>query len=257
MKKDIFNVERFINLILRNLALDYKSWLTSIASVVGAFIGIAVLGMIFSSSSSSNWISSYQTQVSIAFMIMGLIFASYSFAELKTPTKSLQYLSLAASNLEKFLVAYLFGTVFYILVSAAAYSFGSIVISVISMLFFNGSFEIYNPFSNEFLKILFMFLNLHAIFFLGSIWFKSNAFFKTILSMFVINIITISWVSFLTFLMFNKQKSMYLDGFSFNFYFLNNLTNIETIKSILLVFWVLVSIFLIYTAYIRFKEKEV
>ena len=184
-------------------------------------------------------------------------FAAASFPELKSPAKSLQYLSLAASNFEKFIASYITGTFFYIIVSAALYTLGSILISIISMLFFGGSFSIFNPFEYNFLNIIFLFLNLHAIFFLGSIWFKSYAFFKTILVMFILNIATNIWTVLWAFILFKTGDFVGIVGVYFRYDFFLDVTIFQTLKTIFMTAWILISLFLITTAYIRFKEREV
>lgn len=257
MKKDFFKAERFINLLLRNFSMNYKSWLIGLAAVVGIFIGIATLTLIFNKSDSNFWIESYKNQSTFAFMLIGLIFASTSFPELKSPAKSLQYLSLAASNFEKFLASYLTSTLVYIIASTAAYTFGSIIISLISMLFFSGSFQIFNPFETNFLNLIFIFVNLHAIFFLGSVYFKNYAFFKTILVMFIINIITNIWTAVWAFILFKTGDYVSVGEIYFNSDFFFDITKFETIKKIFISLWIIFSLFLITTAYIRFKEKEV
>jgi len=257
MKKDFFKIERFINLLLRNLSMNYKSWLIALSAVIGTFVGIAILTLIFNKSDSNIWIVSYKSQSTFAFILIGLIFAAASFPELKNPARSLQYLSLAASNFEKFIVSYITGTFIYIIASVAAYTLGSVIISLISMLFFGGSFLIFNPFEYDFLKLLFIFLNLHAIFFLGSIWFKNYAFFKTILSMFVLNIITNIWAGVWAFILFKTGDFVGIVGVYFKYDFFLDITIFQTLKTIFMTAWIVFSLFLITTAYIRFKEKEV
>ena len=115
MKTQFFNMERFGLVLQRQAALHYKMWITAIVSVAGSIMFIAFLNMLVTQNNS--WISIFNNFGVIAFFITGLVFASLSFSEMGTYSKSLQFITLPATQCEKFFAAWLISSVFYFITS--------------------------------------------------------------------------------------------------------------------------------------------
>jgi hypothetical protein len=252
MKTEIFNNQRFVLLLQRQILFLYKPWLVSLIAVAGSIMFIAFLVII--GAQNDGWIVVYKNLSMVAFVIMGAIFASRSFSEMGTLTKSLQYITLPATLFEKFFVSWLVSSVMYVAVFLSIFIIGSAFMSFTSILLNGGSFLLLDPFNSEFANVLFAFFVLHTCFFLGAVWFKKGAFFKTLLSMFIVNIILNAWtVSF--FLIIIRPLKFFNVGNNLVF---QHIVMAETsIKQYITVYIALLSLFLLFIAWVRFNEREV
>jgi hypothetical protein len=254
MKTEIFNFDRFKILLNRQLTLNLKPWLISIGSLGGILIFISWLVMI--SGNLHSVIDIYTTTGIIAFFITGMVFTSMSFKEMGNYTKSLQYILLPASRFEKFFSAWLFSSVIYVLLSIVSLVFFSILISLIHVVFFNGSFEIFNPFVNGFGELLIGYFVAHSVIFTGSIWFRKGAFFKTLLTGFVLQMISNIWIFSWVKALLNRNSFIKIENSELEL-FIGQHINEVVIKNYVIGFFCLISCILLYAAWERFKEREV
>lgn len=202
------------------------------------------------------WMSVFQNFGTVAFVIMGFAFTARSFSEMGTYSKSLQYISLPASRCEKFTSAWVITSVVYITIATIMLVITSALMSLVAMSIYGGGFQIFNPFTIEYGNVILTYFVAHSAFFLGAVWFNKATFFKTILAMFIINIIVNVWMFVLGMLIINPFK--FLKN-SMNMYF-----NIEEIivagpilKHFIIGFVILMAVYLLLTAWVRFKEREV
>lgn len=254
MKTEFFNMERFGLLLKRQYILNFKSWMIALVSVAGFIIFISFLNLI--STQNDSWITIFNSLGVVVFFITGMVFASLSFSEMGTYSKSLQYITLPASRFEKFFSAWLSTSIFYFIVSTLTLVISSAFIGMLSALIFKGDFLVFNPFTAKYAEVLLAYMIGHSAFFLGAVWFRKGAFFKTLLTMFVINIITNTWLAVWTMIIINpfrliaESKSMYVPNISF--------CGIESLfQYIIIGFFITLSVIFLITAWIRFKEREV
>jgi len=254
MKTDLFNSSRFGLLLKRQIILNYKTWLTALISVGGAIIFIAFLNLVFSQDNS--WISIFDSLGVVAFFITGLVFASLSFSEMGTYSKSLQYITLPASMFEKFTASWLLTSMGYVIFSTFTLLVSSAFMGFISLVAFKGEFLMFNPFTSQYGNAILAYFIAHTIFFLGAVWFKKAAFFKTLLTMFVINIITNTWFFAWVMIVINPFKmALEMNNTYIPF---QSFTGIESVIQFwVITFSILISVILLITAWIRFKEREV
>ncbi len=254
MKTEIFNFDRFKILFNRQLTLNLKSWAIAIGSLGGILIFISWLIMI--SGNLHSVLPVYQTTGIIAFFITGLVFTSMSFKEMGNYTKSLQYVILPASRFEKFFTAWLFSSVIFVLLSIISLVFFSVIISLIQVAFFHGDFVIFNPFIHGFGELLIGYFVAHSILFTGSVWFKKGAFFKTILTGFVLQMISNIWLFSWAYAIFGKNTELNITNSNIELLIGEHINEV-VIKNYVIGFFCLISCILLYAAWERFKEREV
>ena len=128
-------------------------------------------------------------------LFMGMVLVSKLFSILHHREKGIYTLMLPASVEEKFAVKLLMTTVgFYGYAIFICLVGGWFAHLVSSLLFEPAPYQVFNPFTLEGAEQFLMFLFFHSIFFSGSLFFKSNPFLKTVVSLmatfFVLTIIS-------------------------------------------------------------------
>jgi hypothetical protein len=174
--RDIFNINRFIMLFKKHTIEHYKSYAMSLL----VLMGVLLLGIGYISYMQDGPIE-VPIQIAgfgITLLLSGTIFTSTIFADMGEKSGAIASLTLPASQLEKFLVAWIYTYIIFQLVFTGAFY-------LIMMLFLNvrhaGSphnllFNLFDP--N--LKVAFVvFTVLHSIAFYGAIFFKKLNFIKT------------------------------------------------------------------------------
>jgi hypothetical protein len=254
MKTEIFNVERFGLLLRRQITLNMKSWLIALISVAGFIIFISFLNLI--TTLNDSWIGIFNSLGVVAFFITGIVFTSLSFSEMGTYSKSLQYITLPASRFEKFITAWILSFVFYLLLATVFLVFSSAIMGIISVLMFKGNFLVFNPFTIKNAEILLVYFVGHSMYFLGAAWFKKAAFFKTLLTQFVVQIILNIWIYIWVFIIINPFKMIVNSSNTFiNFASFGG--NETMLKNLMIGFFIALSVVFMITAWVRFKEREV
>lgn len=182
---NIFNIQRFLRLLNKQTKDNYKTYLMSLAVMVGLLaitmgIGTAMNGGEFSKSTQAGFY--------ITFLILaGTIFTSMIFADLGDKKKAIPALTLPVSHLEKYLVGWLYSfVIFQLAFTFCFFAVDFIVINISnSLLAVKNEFvdtatlgkQIYTPF------IIFGFL--HAVTFLGAVYFDRLHFIKAFFALFM------------------------------------------------------------------------
>lgn len=91
-------------------------------------------------------------------------------------------LTLPCSNFEKLLAKLLLTSVGYVILISACFFVASVVIYLLAIALFHTQTAIFNPFEGKVLLEIASYLLLQSIFLLGSIYFKTHQFSKTILA---------------------------------------------------------------------------
>ena len=256
---NVFSLSRFCRLFVKHTAEHYKSYLMSLA----VLIGVMLLGGSF-----VTYLIPYgfmdvglQSILFVAIMLLaGTIFTSTIFTDLGDNKKAVAYLTLPASHFEKYLVAWLYTFVIFIIVFTG--SFYLILSILINAKHFAGQKpKMFNVFENNGeMDVFLLFLLFQSISFYGAVLFKKLHFIKTAFSFFIcmgvfiiINKITLdvllgqSVVPTMPFsnVRFIQAKSEVLINIglrqdNYGFYL---------ISALAIIFWV--------AAYYRLKEKQV
>jgi len=255
MNTEHFSLKRFTQLLLRQRMLNMKTWLIAMISVAGFILFVAFLVQM-TSPVPDVWMKTFEILGIISFVVMGLVFGSLAFSEMGTYSRSLQFVTLPASRFEKFFSAWLVTSVFYIIFAVAILFVTSLLMTLVSMGLYEGSFIVFNPFTEQFGNALLAFFIAHSFFFLGAVWFRKGAFFKTLLTLFVVNVITNVWMAILFFIIINPFKLLTgAGGAVFNFD--GSIVSEQLLSWSVMGFFSVLALFMLLTAWVRFKEREV
>ena len=179
---EVFSFRRFGKLFVKHTADHYRSYLMSIAVVAGvlvlggSFIGYMVMGLL-----------SPAAQVVLFFSLLtlaGTIFASTIFSDLGEKKRSIPALLLPASTLEKFLVAWMYSYVVFIVIFTIMFYFALAAV-LYSQTMRGFDQQMMDFFSRQmFLQFVF-FSFLQSIAMFGAIFFGKLHFIKTAFCFFI------------------------------------------------------------------------
>lgn len=254
MTTEFFNFNRFISLLNRQITLNLKTWMIAIGSIGGLLIFISFMMLI--RGAEHNIMNMYKTFGVVAFFITGLVFSSMSFSEMGTYSKSLQFITLPASRFEKYFTSWFISYALFFLLSLVSLVVFSMISSLLSVSIFHGTFEVINPFTKELGEIMIGYFCAHAVFFLGSVWFKKSAFFKTLLTGFVVQTVANIWGLIWGFALLKPNQ---FDNFQDSEFsnFVIQMDGNGAIENYVIGFFVLFACILLIAGWERFKEREV
>ncbi|WP_293304114.1 hypothetical protein [Pedobacter sp. UBA5917] len=257
---DIFNISRFIGLLKKHSSENYKTYLMS----TGVLVGILTLILSFLAYMSDGHIGVFQQGIIFlnVMLFSGTIFCSMIFADLGSRKKAIPILTLPVSHIEKYLVAWLYSFVIFQLVYVGCfYAVDYIVVHTAN----NGILDknsMVNVFSldDKFWIVFPQFAVLHAICFIGAIFFERLHFIKTAFLFFVfillislLNPVLLHWIFGIT---IDKGVPFGAVGITEhgNFWMIRRNTVGDYI---LLVSLILVCVSLWAGTYFKLKEKQV
>lgn len=177
MMNNTFNLNRFIKLFKRHSIANYKPYLMLLLFLVGGL----TITLSYSSSHTNSFLSVDQyTIFKIILFISAPIFTAGIFGELSTQSKSINYLMLPASNLEKWLVAWLYSFVIYLIIYTACFYMVNCIVIQIANATAKVPLELVNIFDpeHELVSDLLIFALLHALSFFGSVVFRKHQILK-------------------------------------------------------------------------------
>lgn len=123
-------------------------------------------------------------------LLGGFIISSMAFGDMGNTLKRNSYLTLPASNLEKFLSAWLLSSVGWILVFTPLFVLHTLIVnSVGNMLFRDVTFYMFSPFSETSLEAIRYYIVLQGIFLVGAVNFRGYVFLKTLFAIFIIGLV--------------------------------------------------------------------
>ena len=241
-----FSFSRFTQLCKRTIELNLQSWLMGFAAVMGIlfiiwFIPILIGGTVWHNYQIGNLLPA----ATVLFVLGGLLMTSTIFKELHSSTTSFQFLTLPATAFEKLLNAWAITTVLYIVASFIFYFLLTLMIQLITAFALTTelSIQLFNPLDFKIAETVASYLYYQSIFLLGAVYFVKNNFLKTLLS---IVIVVISIIVIVGIILFVSGG-----GFSLRFSSDQITTGVGHAVSIL------ISLFMLTTAWIRLKNKQV
>ncbi len=166
-----FNITRFGNLIKRDFITHKKALFYAMVSTIGFLVFIILFARITGSEDFRH--ASFWKPVYLGFLfVLGLSFTSVIFREFKTPAGRVQFLSLPASNLEKWASRWLYSLfLFPMFIVLSVWITSSMVVS--------GESNLWDHFhGDELFYISLGFVLLHASMFIYAIWFNNLVAFK-------------------------------------------------------------------------------
>jgi len=262
-----FNLKRFIMLFKKHGAEHAKIYLLSIVVLAG--IIFLVLGTTSFSNHRHLAQAAQQAIFSLTLWIAGSIFTSLSFADLGDKKKAAGILTLPASQLEKYLVAWLYSFILFQLIFIAIFYFADWI--VISISIPPAGFERNHLFSLLYGRNIFgrdglsfdtfiIYAFFHAFTFWGSIFFEKLHFVKTAVVFIVLVVILIFANETLlsAFISSEPVRNVPFEGFSYvgdgRIYRIPPNSFVSWLGKIIM-YAVVATLWL--SAYYRLKEKQV
>jgi hypothetical protein len=181
-----FNLNRFGRLFIKHSVEHYKTYLMSLT----VLIGVMLLGGSFVTYLIPGGFMEVGMQ-SVLFidilLLAGTIFTSTIFADLGDNKRAMAYLTLPASHFEKFLVAWLYSIVIFVVVFTG--SFYLILMLLVYLKPFPGQtpalFNVFDNVNNARFTMFLVFALLQSVAFYGAICFKKLHFIKTSFAFFI------------------------------------------------------------------------
>lgn len=255
--KNTFDWRRLIHLIKNEILNTYRSLLVTIGAVAGVLLVIYLLEM--TGHNPGNFLEAWYF---IVLFIGGFLISSKSFSVIHDRRQNYIYLTLPASDYEKFVSKLILTSIGWTLAVTVGYVLFSIVAATVSQLIWDNSMGIFNPLKADYLVGIVAYLVLQSIFVFGSVYFKKNALAKTLGSLFLFGV-SLCLVAGLIFrLVFAKyfpacgNWQIDFSQFPDSVYDMENFFRIfaEIIKY---VFWILLAPYFWILSLFRFKETEV
>ncbi len=182
MKMGFFDPRRFGQLLLRDFANGYRGWLIAAAAVAGTVIVLSALTVLGISRGGSGGASALHVGLYIQLLFLGgFISTSFAFREVRQNGAGIFYVTLPASQFEKFASKLLVTSLGYALGSLLFYTATAAVSEGINHAIFGAGNGFFNPFDLAILRAAGIYLLAQSVFLLGSIWFKKLAFVRTVL----------------------------------------------------------------------------
>ena len=154
---NIFSIKRAYLLFKRNLCLNSKMYFFAI----GAYCMIAFFIAFMHAKNTNTYVPYNMAQILIfAMCLVGMLFSATIFKEMHNPTKSISFLTLPVSNLEKFIVnlfitnilfVFIFTIINYITITVFVYYIYQK--GVIESFYFPPNYDVFTLFTKYFLVI--------------------------------------------------------------------------------------------------------
>jgi hypothetical protein len=252
-----FNLSRFGKLFIKHTAENYKSYLMSLT----VLIGVMVLGGSFLVYMIEVPIDKgFQSAIFVMILLLaGTIFTSTIFANIGDKKKAMASLTLPASHFEKYLVAWLYSYVLFIVVYTIG--FYLVVLFAVNIKHFPGHpIEMINVFERPLAEMFLLYAFLHSVAFLGAIFFDKLHFIKTAFLFFIFLAILIVFNRVLLGILLKRDIEVTVPFGNLRFIDNSHITDINVTQqqySYLLIFITVLALIFWVAAYYRLKEKQV
>jgi len=180
---NIFNIKRFSRLFIKHSVEHYKSYVMSLLVLLGVMLlGGCFLVYLINAPMELGLQTALFTGI---LLLAGTIFTSTIFADLGDKNKAMAWLTLPASHFEKYLVAWLFSYLIFIVTYISC--FYVVVFFLTSIKHFPGrKTEIFDLFYQGMgFKVFILYALLHSIAFYGAAYFKKLHFIKAAFVFFI------------------------------------------------------------------------
>lgn len=181
-----FKPDRFVHLFRKELFSGHKRTLITASAVFGILL---VIILVWAEDRDSDIYEFHEIYFPLILLAGGFIFTSIIFKDLDDSNKALLYLTLPASNFEKFLSKWLLCVICFPIIALTGYWLFSLIAAGLSQSLFDFGTPSFNPFGAEEWFFVKLYVVLQSIFFIGAIVFRKYVAVKTIGSLFIIEII--------------------------------------------------------------------
>ncbi len=258
-----FNFQRFFLVLKRDLLENGRSALFGLLTVISIFSFILLMTTFDTNQIILNQFNKHM--FFIAFYILAVFYSGMAFSDFRNKEKTMSYLMLPASSLEKFLSILLLSTIGFIISFIVVFGLFNILnMGIISSFSGDLSLDFYNPINRNLLTNIAIILPIQSVFLVGAVKFQRLPIFYTALYFFLFLLI----YGFLSTIVLKFYTgSMSFDGLgdnnSFRFQYSDGSFGEKTIGQVLsvqsfifFVKYLLAPIFWV-VAWFKLKEKEV
>jgi hypothetical protein len=252
-----FNLSRFGKLFIKHTVEHYKSYLMSLT----VLIGVMILGGSFLVYMMDAPIDrGFQSAIFVMILLLaGTIFTSTIFADFGDKKKAVASLTLPASHFEKYLVAWLYSYLLFVIVYTAG--FYLVTLFAVNIKHFPGHpGELINIFQKPLIEMFLLYAFLHSVAFLGAIFFETLHFIKTAFLFFIFLAILIVFNRILLGTLLGRKVEVTIPFGNLRFIDNGYTTDINITQqqySYLLIFITALAVIFWVAAYYRLKEKQV
>ena len=250
-----FSFKRILLLMQKTLYENAKSVIIGLTTVFGLFSFILIMSAL--NNGGNSW-DNLQSFYIAGLYIAGFFISGMAFSNFRNKEKTLSYLTLPASTLEKFISEWLLTTfVFIIGYTVIFYVFNFLLLILGNS--FSFDVNIINVFNSDLLiHNLPTYFIIQSIFLAGAATFKKSPFFKTIFASFLFAIFITIYLSVLAYFLKGTFESFSFNNNGMNMsgdtsYSFENHWLIETAK--IMYYYISAPAFWLYT-YFKLKEKE-
>lgn len=179
---EIFSSKRFARLFVKHTAEHYKGYLMSLCVLTGVMLlgGGFLVYMV-----NARLDKGVQTGLFLVVLLLaGSIFTSTAFADLGDKKKAMIWLTLPASHFEKFLIAWIYSFIIFLVLYTI--SFYGVAMFILNIKRFDEQPEgILNIFNTRILSMYVIYAFLHGVALYGAIYFEKLHFIKTAFVFFI------------------------------------------------------------------------
>jgi hypothetical protein len=249
---NIFNTSRFLFLFKRDIYENYKFILGTIFTVLSIFSVIILINVIIDPGDKN--VSDVKGIFYASFFISAVFISGMAFSDFRNKEKTMLYLTLPASNFEKFLSNFLLTTiVFYIVFTIAFAIFNLLDIAIIKAIT-NTKINFFFPLDSSITDFFKVIIPTQSILLAGSATFKKTPLFFTTLYTFIFSltlsiiILVITYYFIATNIEYQKGVFIFLDS--------NDTDNIISFKIIRIFIQYFMPVLFWIVTYLKIKEKE-
>ena len=177
-----FNMNRFARLFLKHTAEHYKSYLMSLAVLIGVLVlgGCFLVYMVEARLDKNVQSALYMIMLFLA----GTIFTSTVLTDLGDRKKAVAWLTLPASHFEKYLVAWVYSLLIFLVVYTASFYLSAVF--VVNIKQFDGHrYGVLNIFERRIFETCLIYAFLHSVALYGAVFFERLHFIKTAFVFFI------------------------------------------------------------------------
>lgn len=187
-----FSIKRIMLLIKKSMYESKKNTIRGFSILFGVFTIVYLISQINGAHSESIQISLYY----IGLFVAGVFASGMAFANFRNKEKTMNYLSLPASNFEKFISELLISTIGFVVVYTLVFYLFNTTVMLVSK-YYGIDTYIVNVFETNNLKMFRMFFIMHSVLFAGAATFKKVPPLNTAFVLFITGIIILLYVSLL------------------------------------------------------------
>lgn len=198
----IFSTQRLIHLIKKSVYESKSNTLRLYIIMLGIFGVVYTISML----NGAIPINVLSALYFVGLFTLGVFASGMAFANFRNKERTMNYLSLPASNFEKFLSEFLISTLGFLLsYTLIFYLFNALVVFVSKS--YHVEVEFFNLFDSNFLKNIRSFLIMHAVLFAGAATFKKVPPLNTGFYLFIIGIVLVLYTSLFAWIFINGMEN--------------------------------------------------